>query len=292
MARATHPPTALATRAGGAPTPAPGSVAEGGDCPDRGPGRNARALSTARLIAVAVCALVLAGCPWPRSSPSGEPDGAPGEDLPLPAEEPLPPVDLSSLCPVAGYLCEFLLEGPSPRVLRWPDGVGPLVVRVPVPMDRGGATGLSLQRAAIRGILAWDGQPFPIHILDRDTGADLVPNIELRWERQLGPGQAGRVRARWELVGSDFSFGIERFELALEVLDPDMGRARPMGPDEIERVAAHEMGHALGLGHSPRPDDVMYPTNPRRHLSPDDYRTVQVLYRLPAGRPVIATRDP
>lgn len=57
----------------------------------------------------------------------------------------------------------------------------------------------------------------------------------------------------------------------------------------IEDVAAHEFGHALGLGHTSVSNATMYPSIPycnqeRRHLDPDDVAGVEALYP-PAGTP-------
>jgi hypothetical protein len=115
--------------------------------------------------------------------------------------------------------------------------------------------------------------------MDASTPADL----QVRWVQALGPGEAGRVRSGWTLDDQGFRFQVTDFVLALEVLPPGGSGPVRLDPDEVERVAAHEMGHALGLGHSDNPGDLMYPVNTARALSPRDYRTLQALYRLPPG---------
>ena len=56
---------------------------------------------------------------------------------------------------------------------------------------------------------------------------------------------------------------------------------------DLYRVVLHEMGHALGLRHSPDTGDIMYPrlgkSGPQA-LSARDRETLRLLYSRPSGR--------
>ncbi|MES1258133.1 MAG: matrixin family metalloprotease, partial [Acidobacteriota bacterium] len=68
------------------------------------------------------------------------------------------------------------------------------------------------------------------------------------------------------------------------------------GDIDIYSVALHEAGHPIGLSHSDKPGDVMYPYyRSRASLSANDIGAAQTLYGLPTGSPepvTISTGDP
>lgn len=96
-------------------------------------------------------------------------------------------------------------------------------------------------------------------------------------------GRACRVRGtRDDDSRADVEYRVE--EVRIYVAD-DYGL---LNPDQVERVALHEIGHALGMrGHSPVPADLMFPVARDRlivrGLSDQDANSFATLYGLPNG---------
>jgi predicted Zn-dependent protease len=182
------------------------------------------------------------------------------------------------VCLDVGYLCAEVESEGSLRLLRWPEGTTQIRVWVPEPNHLPPAQAREMQRAAVRGIQAWNGHPIPLSIRARRTGDE--PDIAVEWSPQMEGGRLGRAQVEWFSRGEDVEFLVVGFTLSTH--HPADSR-RQLTADEIELVAAHEMGHALGLPHSDDPRDVMYPTNTATRLTARDFRTLEALYRLPNG---------
>lgn len=182
------------------------------------------------------------------------------------------------VCIDAGYLCSDVQATGSTRLLRWPSETRRLRILVPLPEESDRAYSRDLQRAAVRGIRSWHGKPFPLVVETRAGGEP--PNVLIRWNTVLGDGQLGVTHSRWQQVGDVVTF---------EILGLELATRRPHEPTrtltgrQVALTAAHEMGHALGLPHSDRESDVMFPINTANALSARDFRTMEAMYRLPNG---------
>jgi len=186
-----------------------------------------------------------------------------------------PPV-LSSeeTCVDVGYLCADLAQNDVVRLQRWTGFEGTVVVHVPVPDIENRTVARALQAAAAQGIRAWSGQPFEILA---DLRGDRNPHFAIRWTRSLGGSQLGVARTQWSPAS-----GLEVISIELVTHSP-FNPSQPADARQVRLTAAHEMGHALGLGHSDSARDVMYPTNTATSMSAQDYRSIEVLYRMEDG---------
>jgi len=199
------------------------------------------------------------------------PGGDPGSNAPV--------LQASDVCTNdSGYLCAGLDMQNRIQLRRWKDFDGPIIVHIPRPTAESDGHSRRLQAAAAAGVRAWNGQPFAITVDQRGT---MDAHFSVRWRRSLGGAQIGVARTRWSLAGG---LEVQRIELATH--SPAGGGS--LDPESVRLVAAHEMGHALGiLEHSDSERDVMYPSNTANALTARDYRTMDALYAVPDGAFVV-----
>jgi hypothetical protein len=131
---------------------------------------------------------------------------------------------------------------------------------------------------AERAFEEWEQAGFPLRfdrVLDSATA-----DIKIVFVQQMPPDeqQVRRIGVARRLRDQD---GWLRHG---EVIIATHDRAgAPLPATTVHGTARHEVGHILGLGHSPNPTDVMFPESRTPAISAVDRATLHLLYMLPPG---------
>lgn len=170
------------------------------------------------------------------------------------------------------YMNEILAATKDSALHRW-DGR----VSSPVRVSLVGAPVANFQPAFLDAVRAafqrWEDAGVPVRFnFDADTS---LTEVQFRWRIQFEGERSGLTDLQWDEEGHVTS-GV----ITLATFDP---KGQPLGVDDIRVMALHEIGHLLGLDHSPDPGDVMYAQPKVRDLSARDIATVLLLYDLAPG---------
>jgi len=133
-----------------------------------------------------------------------------------------------------------------------------------------------------RSFTTWQDVPTAdIAFREVARGGDITVSFLAQWPREFGPDAAGVTitqRARGVISSAEVSINEANFDWATS--------GDPLKTD-IEGVVTHEVGHALGLGHSRVRAATMYWSGgdlELRTLDPDDARGLTFLYGNGAGQ--------
>ena len=101
-------------------------------------------------------------------------------------------------------------------------------------------------------------------------------DVEVTWADSIPESRIGSTRRVYDQNGWIVDGSV--------VIATHAPGGAPLDSTLVRATALHEIGHLLGIGHTPDTSTIMSPsTNGRRTLGPADRATMRLLYSLPPG---------